>query len=316
MPTLAVCHTPTGSTRAGTPCSARSVRAARPSSSIARRAGAVAVDQQHRRRARRRCGRRAAACAAVAPGRPWTGRRSEIAPLGHTVLQAPQPTHRCGSTTMPPVGLAPPCRPVGRRAPCPAACPSARRRCGSRAPSRRRCRRCSRSARCGCARRASARSGRTWASRTRPPRRAARARPCASVGDVGAGMEVALRRLVHRERRLGAQVEHQVEGVGVARRGARSKSIAPAASHTRTQSRWLVQRVEVDLVAEVDRALGADGDAGVAARAQVEVDRVAALPFGLERAEPAATAASSRPACTAQPCVLRQRAARRRRSAG
>jgi len=24
------------------------------------------------------------------------------APLGHTVLQAPQPTHRCGSTKMPP----------------------------------------------------------------------------------------------------------------------------------------------------------------------------------------------------------------------
>ncbi len=35
-PTLAVCHTGTGSTRAGTPCKARSVRAARPSSAISR----------------------------------------------------------------------------------------------------------------------------------------------------------------------------------------------------------------------------------------------------------------------------------------
>ena len=35
---------------------------------------------------------------------------------------------------------------------------------------------------------------------------------------------------------------------------------------------------EVDLVAEVDRLLRADGDAGIAARAQVEVDRVGAGP--------------------------------------
>ena len=34
-----------------------------------------------------------------------------MAPLGHTVLQAPQPTHRCGSTTTPP--------------PCPAGAPGA-----------------------------------------------------------------------------------------------------------------------------------------------------------------------------------------------
>ena len=29
------------------------------------------------------------------------------APLGHTVVHAPQPTHRCGSTTMPPVPVLP-----------------------------------------------------------------------------------------------------------------------------------------------------------------------------------------------------------------
>ena len=92
-------------------------------------------------------------------------------------------------------------------------------------------------------------------------------------------------------------------------RGARWKSIAPAASHTRTQSRWFLQALEVDLVAEADRVLGAGVDAGVAARAQVEVDRVAALPFGLERAEPARQALE--PAGVHGPAVrLRQRAAR------
>src|SRR3989449_5105087 len=44
---------------------------------------------------------------------------------------------------------------------------------------------------------------------------------------------------------------------------------------------------EVDLVAEVDRVLGADVDALVAARAHVEVDRVFLQPLDLEGAEPA-----------------------------
>ena len=44
---------------------------------------------------------------------------------------------------------------------------------------------------------------------------------------------------------------------------------------------------QVDLVAEVDRALGAGVDAGIAAGAQVEVYRVARLPLQLESAQPA-----------------------------
>src|SRR2546422_5755919 len=44
---------------------------------------------------------------------------------------------------------------------------------------------------------------------------------------------------------------------------------------------------EVDLVAEVDRVLGADVDALVAARAHVEVDRVFLQPLDLEGTEPA-----------------------------
>ena len=47
---------------------------------------------------------------------------------------------------------------------------------------------------------------------------------------------------------------------------------------------------EIDLVAEVDRVLGADLDARVAARAQVEVDRIVAFPLRLERAQPAGQA--------------------------
>ncbi len=45
--------------------------------------------------------------------------------------------------------------------------------------------------------------------------------------------------------------------------------------------------VHVDLVAEVDRVLGTDTQAGVAARAQVEVDRVVLHPLHFEGAEPA-----------------------------
>ena len=48
--------------------------------------------------------------------------------------------------------------------------------------------------------------------------------------------------------------------------------------------------VEIDLVAPVDRLLGARLDAGVAARAEVEVDRIVLAPRRLERAEPAGEA--------------------------
>ena len=97
MPTLAVCHTATGSTRAGSPCRLRSRRlrlAPRPRSSSKARAGGLAVDQQ---------GGVAAAGVAVGGehgaqppalidrcrGRQTTSRRS-----GTPWQQAPQPTHR------------------------------------------------------------------------------------------------------------------------------------------------------------------------------------------------------------------------------
>ena len=120
-------------------------------------------------------------------------------------------------------------------------------------------------------------------------------------------MEVALRRLVQREQRRLRSGRAPGRSARSTSCGSRVKSIAPAASHTRTQSRCDAALVEVDLVAEVDRAFGAHVDAGIAARAQVEVDRVAALPAHVERAEPAADALHAcrraRRACApARPC--------------
>ena len=67
--------------------------------------------------------------------------------------------------------------------------------------------------------------------------RAARSTASISARVVG-GMEIALRRLVQRDLRRGAEVEHEVEGLGRRPAASRWKSIAPAASQTRTQSRW------------------------------------------------------------------------------
>ena len=153
MPTLAVCHTVerqharrhavhavVGARRAAE--RRRSARAPAPwlcSSSAASRPPA-------------RCIGRRAACACAGPDRPAAASHSASAPLGHTV--------RAGAAADAQVRLDDDAAAVAVR-------PLRERRCGSPAPSRRRCRRCSRSARCGCARRASACSGRTSASRTR-----------------------------------------------------------------------------------------------------------------------------------------------------
>ena len=160
-------------------------------------------------------------------------------------------------------------------------------RCGSRASSRHRCRRCSRSARCGCARTAWACSGRTWASRIRrraraiaARRRTAWRRRCrrgSSPAAAGASRTPAARAGRARGRSLRWWLAR-----------ARSKSIAPAASQATHAVAVALAPRQVDLVAEVDRALGADRDAGIAARAQVQVDRVVGCPTGFEGAEPAA----------------------------
>src|SRR4051794_10564291 len=98
MPVLAVCHKATGTTFAGTPCALPSCAARpSPSTSCVPRSwlwnSTVAL--------------RPPACAYVESSvrslSPCSGARGYwyvSAPVGHTVVQAPQPTHRFGLTTI------------------------------------------------------------------------------------------------------------------------------------------------------------------------------------------------------------------------
>ncbi len=108
----------------------------------------------------------------------------------------------------------------------------------------------------------------------------------ADQGGVVGGVEVALRRLVQGDQRRRRQVEHEVERLALLTRGTleidRAGRLADAHAVAVRAAAG-----QVDLVAEIDRLLGAGADARVAARAQVEVDRVRARPADLEGAEPA-----------------------------
>ena len=101
MPIDAVCQTSSGSARAGTPFTPASTRAARPSAPMTREpAPALWISK-----AAWRPPAFAYVDSSVRMRRPMSsgfGVAYVSAPLGHTVVQAPQPTHRCGSTTMPP----------------------------------------------------------------------------------------------------------------------------------------------------------------------------------------------------------------------
>ena len=105
-------------------------------------------------------------------------------------------------------------------------------------------------------------------------------------------MEVALRLGVHGEGGRLAQVEHEVEVFGHLLRRAVEVDGARSVTHAHAVAVALAG-VEVDLVAEVDGAFGAGLDAGIAAGAEVQIDGVAAVPFGVKRAEPALQAEQS-----------------------
>src|SRR4030095_4890610 len=100
---------------------------------------------------------------------------------------------------------------------------------------------------------------------------------------IAAGGEVALRRLVELDPWSGMKIEDDVEAFAAPRvlpievdradRAARDNALAMVAT-----------AVEIDLVTPVDRAFGTDADAGVATRAEVEIDRVGLRPFRVERA--------------------------------
>ena len=118
--------------------------------------------------------------------------------------------------------------------------------------------------------------------------------------------EVALRRLVHprtagsrcrsrtRSKRSVRALSPRVE-VDRRRRAARGHALAVR-----------LAAVEVDLVAPVDRVLRAHADAGVAARAEVEVDRVFLRPLDVERAEPSGERRQARPMNTGNCALGRQ----------
>ena len=105
-------------------------------------------------------------------------------------------------------------------------------------------------------------------------------------GGVLRDVEIALRLGVHGEGGRLAQVEHEVEVLGHLLRRAVEVDRARSAAHAHAVAVAFAS-VQVDLVAEVDGAFGASVDAGVAAGAQVQIDGVAAVPFGVEGAEPA-----------------------------
>ncbi len=107
--------------------------------------------------------------------------------------------------------------------------------------------------------------------------------------------EVALRQLAGANQRLARKVEDDIEAFLARRVCAREIDRADGAAGLHAGAVRLAL-VEVDLVAEVDRLLRACLYAGIAARADLEVDRILLAPFDLEGAEPAAEACDlSRP---------------------
>ncbi len=103
---------------------------------------------------------------------------------------------------------------------------------------------------------------------------------------IGARREIALRRLMLREPARRRQIQHGIEAPGARRIPASEIDGADGAARGDARA-MILAAVEVDLEVPADRVLGTGDDAGVAARAQVEIDRVVLRPLGVERAEPA-----------------------------
>ena len=106
-------------------------------------------------------------------------------------------------------------------------------------------------------------------------------------GRVGAGMPVTLWRLMHCESRLAPKIEHEVEGLAAFPGGLGTVEVDRADGCARDDALAVIAAaIEIDLVAEIDRLFRADLDAGVAARADLEIDRVFLRPARLERTQP------------------------------
>src|SRR5438445_8673031 len=101
---------------------------------------------------------------------------------------------------------------------------------------------------------------------------------------IGARREVVLRRLRGAYQRLCRDIEHHVEALASLALGALEVDRADRAAGLDALAVRLAL-VHVDLVGKIDRLLRARMDAGVAARADFQVDRVVLLPDDLELAQ-------------------------------
>src|SRR2546423_3229810 len=101
-----------------------------------------------------------------------------------------------------------------------------------------------------------------------------------------AGREVSLRQLLRAQERLARKVEYQVEALSPRRVLARKIDGADV-SAGRDAVALVGAFRRIDLVAEVDRAFGTGANAGVASRADFEIDGVVLTPLHLECAQPA-----------------------------
>jgi hypothetical protein len=106
---------------------------------------------------------------------------------------------------------------------------------------------------------------------------------------VGTRAQVALRRLMHAQLRHALQVEHEIEALLALRLATLEVDGADDAA-SRDTSAVRMAALGVDLIAPVDRILRTGTDAGVAACAQVQIDRVFLRPFDFEGAQPAGDA--------------------------
>src|SRR6266404_3205998 len=102
-----------------------------------------------------------------------------------------------------------------------------------------------------------------------------------------AGVPVTLRRLMHGEVRHAVEIEHEIEVLAARLRGTLEIDGADRAAGHHALA-MILAAIEVDLIAPVDGVLGTDLDAGVAARANIEIDRVFLAPRDIEGPEPAA----------------------------
>src|SRR5688572_26132620 len=99
---------------------------------------------------------------------------------------------------------------------------------------------------------------------------------------VRARSDIALRGLRNIDQRAVVQVEHQVEALAAPGLGALEIDRLDVAASLDARAVRLAL-CKIDLVGVIDRLLGTGVDAGVTARADLEVDRIGLIPFDLER---------------------------------